>query len=75
MRPLLFGRHGSRGGAYVHSTSGEGKDHIKEFLPMEYQDAEVTVKEVVKHTDRADYFERWKPYGSHNLSGAVLGGS
>ena len=52
MRPLLFGRHGSRGGTYVHSTSGEGKDYIKEFLPLEYQDAEVTVKEVVKHTDR-----------------------
>lgn len=25
MRPLLFGRHGSRGGAYVPSASGEGK--------------------------------------------------
>lgn len=28
------------------------KNHIKEFLPLEYQDAEVTVKEVVKHNDR-----------------------
>ena len=32
------------------------KNHIKEFLPLEYQDADVIVKSVVKNNDQVDFF-------------------